>query len=169
MRNLPTGFHDKNSVNYNNMSPDFGSVHDFLNKQEKTGKENIKMKIFIICSVRNADEQYRHKLEEFARSLEIAGHIVHLPHRDTDQNASGIDICIQNLNAIRSADFIYVFFNSSSTGTHFDLGSAWALNKPIKIIENEQYGPGKSFARMIDEWEAKYNLNQTTDGHVTSV
>jgi hypothetical protein len=33
------------------------------------------------------------------------------------------------------------------------MGAAFALNKRIKVIESEKYGEGKSFARMLDEWQ----------------
>jgi nucleoside 2-deoxyribosyltransferase len=111
------------------------------------------MKVFVICTVRIATPEYRIKLEEYVRNLEEQGHIVHLPHRDTNQEASGLSICLQNYCAILSADEVHIFFNPESTGTHFDLGVAFALNKRIKVIENVPYGEGKSFPRMLDEWE----------------
>ncbi len=110
------------------------------------------MRIFIICQVRIATPEYRIKLEEYARNLEEQGHIVHLPHRDTMQEASGYSICHQNYCAIYSADEVHVFYNPESTGTHFDLGMAFSLGKKIKVIENVPYGEGKSFPRLLDEW-----------------
>lgn len=111
--------------------------------------------IFIICSVRDADDEYRFKLEQYVKQLEIDGHYVHLPHRDTNQNSTEFEICQQNTNAIRYADEVHVFYNKRSQGTHFDLGTSFALNKKIVVVENEEYGEGKSFARMIDEWSKK--------------
>jgi hypothetical protein len=109
-------------------------------------------KIFIICSVRGMSEEYCSKLEKYVSDLESKGNIVHLPHRDTNQNSSGLGICIQNMIAIKEANEVHIFYSSKSQGTHFDMGVAFALNKPIIIVENEVYGEGKSFARMIDEW-----------------
>lgn len=34
------------------------------------------------------DEAYRRKLEDYVMFLEVQGHKVHLPHRDTDQTVS---------------------------------------------------------------------------------
>ena len=113
-------------------------------------------KIFIICSVRGMSDEYRSKLEKYVSELESNGNIIHLPHRDTNQNATGIEICTQNMYAIKEANEIHIFYNSKSQGTHFDMGVAFALNKPIVIVENEEYGKCKSFARMIVEWENKY-------------
>lgn len=110
------------------------------------------MKIFVICTVRSADDAYRQKLEDYVASLEDKGHNVHLPHRDTNQTATGLEICTQNCNAIREADEIHIFYNPNSTGTHFDMGCSFALNKKIVVVENVEYGEGKSYPRMLDEW-----------------
>jgi hypothetical protein len=109
-------------------------------------------KMFIICKVRNADEEYKRSLEEFVKDLEENGYKVHLPHRDTNQEARGFDICLQNKQAIQDADEIAVFYSSDSQGIHFDLGMAFALNKKIIILKNELFDENKSFPRMIWEW-----------------
>jgi nucleoside 2-deoxyribosyltransferase len=111
------------------------------------------MKIFIICTVRNATEEYKKTLEHYVTVLELSGHSVHLPHRDTDQTARGIDICRQNMNAIKGADEIHIFYNKESQGTHFDMGVSFALGKKIVIVENETLTEGKSYQRMLTEWE----------------
>lgn len=87
------------------------------------------MKVFIICSVRGASEEYRAKLETQVSELEKSGVQVHLPHRDTNQNARGFDICTQNANAIKEADEVHIFYNSASQGTYFDMGASFALGK----------------------------------------
>lgn len=115
-------------------------------------------KIFIICSVRGASDEYKRKLEEYVSKLELEGHIVHLPHRNTNQNARGIDICNQNAKAIENCDEVHIFYNSISQGTHFDMGVAFAFKKKLVVVENEVYGEGKSYPRMIDEWSNEYEL-----------
>lgn len=111
------------------------------------------MKIYITCTVRKATEDYKKNLEEYVAKLENDGHEVHLPHRDTKQDGRGIEICKQNRAAIEWADEIHIFYNPESQGSHFDLGIAFAFRKPIKVIENVEYVQGKSFARMIAEWQ----------------
>lgn len=111
--------------------------------------------VFVICSVRGATEEYKLKLEEYVAELESLDYIVHLPHRDTNQNVSGVEICSQNRDAIKISDEVHIFYSSSSQGTHFDMGMAFAMNKPIIVVENEQIGEGKSFPRMLMEWEDK--------------
>lgn len=117
-----------------------------------------KKRVFIICTVRSASDEYRQKLEDYTIELEAMDCIVHLPHRDTDQEVSSLEICLQNRDAIRNSDEIHIFYNSKSTGTHFDLGMAFWSGKKIVIIENEEYETGgeyqKSFPRMLDEWQA---------------
>lgn len=113
------------------------------------------MKVFIICSVRGANDDYKQKLENYVRGLESKGHSVHLPHRDTNQDALGIDICTQNKNAIKHSDEVHIFFNPDSQGTYFDMGVAFALGRKLVVVENVDYGTGKSFPRMIDEWAGR--------------
>jgi len=112
------------------------------------------MKIFIICTVRGASEEYKKKLEDYVAKLESKGNQVHLPHRDTNQQASGFEICSQNADAIYDSDEVHIFYNPDSQGTHFDMGVAFAYSKKIVVVENVEYGPGKSYPRMLDEWAA---------------
>lgn len=112
-----------------------------------------KPRVFIICSVRGMDAIYKSRLEKYAQSLEALGCIVYFPHRDTNQNESGLNICLQNRRAIKWADEVHIFYSGKSQGTHFDLGMAFMSRKKIKVVENEQYGEGKSYPRMIEEWQ----------------
>jgi len=114
------------------------------------------MKVFIICTVRKASAEYVQKLEAYVKSLEDEGIKVHLPHRDTNQEASGYDICKQNSIAIASSDQVHIFYNPDSQGTHFDMGVAFAMGKKIIVVENVEYGEGKSYPRMLDEWAEIY-------------
>lgn len=107
-------------------------------------------KVFIVCSVRDASPEYRRNLEEYADQLCAD---VHLPHLHTDQTASGLNICKQNREAITIADEVHVFYSPTSQGTHFDLGVAFALEKKIIVVENGPILEGKSFPRMLLEWE----------------
>jgi nucleoside 2-deoxyribosyltransferase len=112
-----------------------------------------KKRIFVIGPVRAATLEERLTMQWHVECLESWGNIVHLPHRDTNQKETGLNICRENLDAIRKADEVHVFFTPGSSGTHFDLGMAFALGKKIKVIETVEYTPGKSFANMIEEWE----------------
>jgi nucleoside 2-deoxyribosyltransferase len=119
-------------------------MSDWKGKEMKKG--------FVICSVRGQSEEYRNKLEAFVKEKEAQGWQIHLPHRDTNQNARGYDICLQNAEAINLAHRIFIFYSPNSQGTHFDMGVAFALCKPIEIVETVEYGGGKSYPRMLQEW-----------------
>jgi len=110
-------------------------------------------RVFIICTVRGASAEYQKELEDYVESLESEGVKVHLPHRDTNQKGTGIEICNQNANAIKASDEVHIFYNPDSQGTHFDMGVAFTLGKKIVIVKTITYGEGKSYARMLAEWE----------------
>lgn len=112
------------------------------------------MRIFIICPVRFANDEIREKLENYTAELELQGHKVHLPHRDTDQTQSGFNICRQNKEAICSSDIVHVLYLEESRGTHFDLGVAFAYNKPIKIVEFIKCSEGNPWKSMLLDWES---------------
>ena len=116
-------------------------------------------RMFIICTVRGASEEYKKKLEDYVAQKEAEGWEVHLPHRDTDQNASGYNICMQNAKAIAMAHEVHIFYNPDSQGTHFDMGVAFAYGRKMVVVENVEYGPGKSYTRMLDEWASIFKSN----------
>ena len=113
------------------------------------------MKVFVIGAVRGATNEWRSELERHVAKLEASGTTVHLPHRDTDQTATGIEICRQNLAAIASADEVHLFYRPDSQGTHFDMGCAFALSKPIRVIRPNECDGGKSFLRVAVEWAGR--------------
>lgn len=105
---------------------------------------------FLIAPVRgHAPDAWAHDVA----TLEAAGHRVYWPARDTDQSDTiGLRICRQNLAAIRNADMVHVIWDGESHGTLFDLGMAFALNKPITPISLPPQSDGKSFQNMIRAW-----------------
>ena len=111
------------------------------------------MKVFVIGPVRKATDTSRNELEKHVAKLEAEGHVVHLPHRDTNQDATGLEICKENAEAIAAADEVHLFYLPESLGSHFDLGVTFALKKRLRVIKNVPYGEGKSYPRMVDEWE----------------
>ena len=115
------------------------------------------MKIFVICTVRNATPDYLESLYKYVADLEAAGHEVHLPPRDTNQDdaeTGGYRICKDNLSGIIWADEVHVSYNPASTGTHFDLGMSFALHKKIVLFESlsNESTIGKAFQNMIKYW-----------------
>lgn len=113
------------------------------------------MKIFVICPVRGGVPP---EVEAWVKDLESAGHKVHFPPRDTDQDdVTGYGICKQNMEAIKASDAVHIWYEPSSEGGHFDRGMAFVLDKKIFFINDAQVGPsvGKSFPNMIRRWALK--------------
>ena len=100
--------------------------------------ENLKMKIFIICPVRNMTETENTTILNYIKRLEDNGNIVHYPPRNTNQNDEcGIRICLDNSNAIKESDEVHVYWNKDSKGSLFDLGMAFSMGKTIRLINSK--------------------------------
>lgn len=108
------------------------------------------LRLFLACPVRGIDPS---QSKSVALSLEAEGFSVHWPPRDTEQDDdSGYRICKQNLAAIQAADLVAVIWDGQSQGVLFDLGMAFALGKPLKIISLPDSIAGKSFQNMARVW-----------------
>ncbi len=109
------------------------------------------MNIYIICAVRNAPEEKIAEIRLYAKQRRDAGHWVHFPPDDVDQNdPTGKGICRDHLAALEDSDEVHVFWDVKSSGSHFDLGMAYALQKKIKGVklihpDNE----GKSYWKAV--------------------
>ena len=111
------------------------------------------MKIFIVCPVRGLTVEEENLIGDYVRTLEL-GAEVYCPIWDTDQNdAIGNRICEDNRAAIEAADEVHVWYNPASQGTLFDVGMAWALRKPLIIINRYDLTltPEKSFVNFLLE------------------
>lgn len=109
------------------------------------------MKIYLICSVRNASPQAVMTAEAYVRELEAQGHTVHYPPRDVAQDdPSGAAICASHLAAMRQCDAVHVLWDVTSKGSHFDLGMAYALGTPLVPVRcDPEDTPGKSYWKVI--------------------
>jgi hypothetical protein len=126
-------------------------IGDGVEYGNQQGGAGVK-RAFLICPVRNADPE---AARVHVEALEAAGWMVHWPQRDTDQSdPDGLDICRQNRAAIAAADQVFIIWDGRSTGCLFDMGMAFALDKPVTILDVPPPGPppGKSFLRMIARW-----------------
>jgi len=117
------------------------------------------VRIFIISPVRNVSEPWRDGLLAYTHKLEMQGHKVYLPFRDTEQNdKTGFRICQDTEKAIFDADEIHIAYDGQSEGWLFDLGIAFAENKTIIPITGyfpPQDNKGKSYINMVWEWNAR--------------
>ncbi|MFW6219933.1 MAG: nucleoside 2-deoxyribosyltransferase [bacterium] len=112
------------------------------------------MKIYIICPVRKQTEKQTKFIEKYVNEFEKNGHSVFYPKRDAPQECeTGYRIIESELNAIKEADSIHVFWDVESKGSHFDLGMAYALNKDINFIYLFQSdSKGKSYVKAMKEY-----------------
>lgn len=120
---------------------------------------SLEKKIFLICPVRDANEEEKRFLEDYISNLEQEGHKVHYPPRDTNQNDPiGYNICRENRQAILDADEVHIYFTPKSKGTLFDIGMAFMMEKPIVFINKHEVlrTEHKSFQNVLYEWDRMY-------------
>ena len=126
---------------------------------EKLVNKPIKNKIFLICPVRNATDEQRKWIENFVSEKTKKGYIIHAPHLHTKQTDlfGGYAICKQNGEAVASSSEIDMYYDQSSTGSVFDLGVAYALHKPLKVLNEEKitYDKNDSIDNIVKNWPYK--------------
>jgi len=105
------------------------------------------VKVYIACST-----GLKEKVDVYVAALKSKGHSVFNPIYGSKENLVTHDILNINLDAIKQCDEVHVIWDGSSYGTIFDLGNAYALHKPIKII----YAPGQLWLFYIKEHEGSY-------------
>lgn len=110
------------------------------------------MRIYIICPVRGISESTRSAIAAYVTGLEEK-HEVYWPLRDTPQDDPiGVEICRYNRRAIETCDEVWVWWDPTSAGSKFDLGIAWALRKPLRLIRQVTQTTHKSFENVLLCW-----------------
>jgi len=94
------------------------------------------MKIYLIHKVRGASSDSIKFASKYVSRLEKAGHKVHFPIRDVEQDDDSVAICKKHRIAMYLCDEVHVIWDESSTGSHFDLGMAYMLS----FIQGEMFG-----------------------------
>jgi nucleoside 2-deoxyribosyltransferase len=110
------------------------------------------MNIYIICPVRSASEEQIADARKHVETLEKEGHTVFFPPRDVDQDHpdGARHIVEAELAAIQQSHEVHIFWDKNSKGSHFDLGAALALGKPVKLIRSFiPDGADKSYEKVI--------------------
>ena len=111
---------------------------------------------FLIGPVRRLDNQtdeVKKLMNDYLNDPDI-----YCPIRDTNQNdKTGLNICRQNMDAIKNSDEVLFVWDGKSEGCLFDLGIAFAMNKKITVISVPELTDGKSFQNMIVEYSKTYN------------
>ena len=121
----------------------------------------IENKIFLICPVRNATEEQRKWIEDFVHNKYNEGYTIHAPHLHTRQTDmfGGYAICKQNAEAVASSQEIDIYYDQSSTGSVFDLGVAYALNKSLRLLNKEEivFDENDLIDMIIKDWPLNNN------------
>ena len=111
------------------------------------------MKIFIIHSSGMYKDALKH-----AEVLEHEGHETYVPLRDTEQKlTTEAEILRSNLNGIKWCDETHLIWDLSSQGTLFDMGCAYALDKPIKVIKTKTH----HWTKFVSKREGKNLIEDT--------
>jgi hypothetical protein len=74
-----------------------------------------KKKAFLICPIRNIDFEYERLIKYQAEYLEQQ-YKVYYPERDTNQHQSELNICNDNLKAMKEADIVLMIWDGKSQG-----------------------------------------------------
>jgi hypothetical protein len=107
----------------------------------------IGKKILLIGST-----QYLHSMEIYAGQMTAKGHEVRLPFFDKDAT-SPLMIMEGNRELIEWADEIHLFWSQRTLGTLLDVGMAFALRKPIKVVYYEKM----TIMDFLLEYEKNHN------------
>jgi nucleoside 2-deoxyribosyltransferase len=99
---------------------------------EADPKSHKKKKILMIGST-----QYAKSMQTYGVQLALKGHEPRIPFLDNDCDKA-IDIMNGNLELIKWADEIHLFWSQRTLGTLLDIGMAFALGKPIKVAYYEK-------------------------------
>lgn len=123
---------------------------------EKINNNPIENKIFLICPVRNASNEQRIWIENYVKEKEENNYIIHAPHLHTRQNDlfGGYAICKQNGEAVATSKEIHIYYDTSSTGSVFDLGVAYALRKKLVILNKDEieFNDNDLIDNLIKSW-----------------
>ena len=148
-------------------SPDFSNVKIGIDKLvenvkrmglkvERINSKPIDKKIFLICPVRNATPEQKKWMEDFVIEKYKEGYTIHAPHLHTVQTDlfGGYAICKQNAEALASSEEVNIYYDKSSTGTAFDLGVAYALNKPLVLLNEKDivFDENNVMDNIIESW-----------------
>jgi len=106
--------------------------------------EGIRKLVFI------GSTQYELKMEERAEVYRDLGCFVYLPAFDHDYD-DPLTIWGTNRELIKAADEVHVFWDQRSTGTIFDIGMAFALEKPVVI----EFLEGRTIAGTLAQYSGK--------------
>ena len=106
----------------------------------------LKSLIYIICPVADRTLDQAEAIQDAVRFLEDErGYACYVPARDTPfrEIATNVwPISASNMRAIRQADAVAVYYCTNTRWSLFDLGYAWAFDKPLIILNGQDVTKG---------------------------
>ena len=122
------------------------------------------MRIYLICSVRQASSEAAIAALAYVKLRETVFHdSVFYPPRDAKQDdPTGLGIVETELAVIAACDEVHIIWDINSKGSHFDLGAAMALRKPMVMVQSVTPDlSGKSYEKVINLTIEKQNSSLT--------
>lgn len=118
--------------------------------EERIVDENM---VFLIADVdENTSQQDISRIQNYVDRLERNGLKVYWPFMNRSENTSKLERVLEYRKTMRMAGNVHVFYTPTNE-TFFLLGLGFGCKKPLTVVRNVEYGPGKSYPRMIDEWQ----------------
>jgi len=120
------------------------------------------MRIHLICPVRDVTPEQQAEIDDYVRQLEAEGHVVHNPKYAVDQeDPTGWHICEGHYNSMVQSERVDIFWDVNSKGSHFDLGMAFALGIPVKVVKlYEPDTEGKSYVKVMYEMQKRFKVEE---------
>ncbi len=116
----------------------------------------IANKIFLICPVRDASPKQKKWIEDYVAKRTSEGYIIHAPHLHTRQVDlfGGYAICTENAHALATSSEIDIYYDQKSTGSVFDLGVAYALHKPLVLLNKDEieFNKNDMIDSIVESW-----------------
>lgn len=119
------------------------------------------MRIYLAHPLRLVDDDTMWWIRLVTEKLELEGHQVYAPWRDTNQKMREIDIHRANLDGMASCDCVALVWDGISQGVLFDMGMAFALGLPLVIIRIPPPTNSKSFQNLFIQWQAESEVPWT--------
>ena len=96
--------------------------------------------IYLVHPVQDITAEEREFLDKYVAGIEEKGFRVHYPIRDVDQTdqTGGVRILEQHRAAISQVKEVHFFWKPKSRGSVFDFGMAYALKKPIVLVNRDE-------------------------------
>lgn len=113
--------------------------------------------IYLISGSRSNTEEEQKLVEEYIEEQENKGNEVVYPLKDVEQDdETGWNIVYNEYESMKECDEVHVIWDPDSGGRHFDLGMAFALEKPLKRVRHmKEDNDGKSYWKVMKIWEER--------------